>query len=96
LRLADKKGGKFPNKVFKMLQLREKIRDELNKKPPFTAKDLALTGHDIMALGYQPGPVIGIIQKILMQKVLDDPELNTKESLTKIILENKELDTRIS
>lgn len=92
LRLADKKGGKFPNKVFKMLQLREQIREELNKKPPFTAKDLALTGHDIMALGYQAGPVIGIIQKFLMQKVLDEPELNTKESLTKIILENKELD----
>lgn len=90
LRLADKKGGKFPNKVFKMLQLREKIREELNKKPPFTAKDLALTGHDIMTLGYQPGPVIGIIQKFLMQKVLDEPELNTKESLTKIVSDNKE------
>lgn len=91
LRLADKKGGKFPNKVFKMLQLRERIREEINKKPPFSAKDLALTGHGIIALGYKPGPVIGIIQKFLMQKVLDEPELNTKDSLTNLVLENKSL-----
>lgn len=91
LRLADKKGGKFPNKVFKMLQLREKIRDEINKKPPFTAKDLAVTGHDILSLGYKPGPIIGTIQKFLMQKVLDDPELNTKESLTNLVLENRKI-----
>lgn len=90
LRLADKKGGRFPKKVYGILKLRERIREEINKKPPFTAKDLAVTGHDIMALGYRPGPVIGEIQRFLIDKVLEEPRLNTKEDLTRIILENKE------
>lgn len=90
LRLADKKGGKFPKKVYGILNLREKIKEELSKKPPFTAKDLALNGHDIMALGFQAGPVIGKIQKFLIEQVLEDPALNTKETLTRLIEEKKQ------
>jgi putative nucleotidyltransferase with HDIG domain len=85
LRLADKKGGRFPKKVFGILKLRETIRDEINRKPPFTAKDLALNGFDIINLGYRVGPVIGKIQKFLMEKVLDDPSLNTQEKLTQMV-----------
>lgn len=85
LRLADKKGGRFPKKVFGILKLRETIRDEINRKPPFTAKDLALNGFGIINLGYKAGPVIGKIQKFLMEKVLDDPSLNTQEKLTQIV-----------
>lgn len=96
LRLSDKKGGRFPDRVYKMLQLRENIHNEINKAPPFTAKDLVLNGFDIMNLGYEPGPVIGKIQKFLIEKVLDQPELNTKESLTNLIEENKESFTTVS
>ena len=85
LRLADKKGGKFPKKVYGILNLREKIKEELSKKPPFTAKDLVLNGHDIMGLGFQAGPIIGKIQKFLIEHVLEDPNLNTKEDLTRLI-----------
>lgn len=90
LRIADKKGGRFPNKLYGILKLRDRIREEIDRKPPFTAKDLALNGHDIMAMGYQAGPVIGKIQHFLMEHVIDNPELNTKEELTKIIVENKD------
>lgn len=93
LRLADKKGGKFPKKVYGILKLREKIREEINRKPPFTTKDLALTGHDIIALGFKAGPVIGSIQKFLLPKVLDDPSLNQKETLIQIVKENWNLFT---
>lgn len=88
LRLADKKGGRYPQKVFGILKLRERIREELNRKPPFTPKDLALGGHDIMNMGFAPGPVIGVIQKFLLEKVLEVPELNTKEDLKQLILDN--------
>jgi putative nucleotidyltransferase with HDIG domain len=89
LRLADKKGGRFPKKVFGILQLREKIRAEIDKKPPFTAKDLALDGHAIMAMGFKPGPIIGRIQKFLMELVIDDPGLNVKETLAKMVEEKR-------
>ncbi|MFH1357463.1 MAG: CCA tRNA nucleotidyltransferase [bacterium] len=88
-RIADKKGGRFPKKVYGILQLRENIRKEMAKKPPFTGKDLALNGHDIMELGFTAGPIIGDIQRFLVDKVLDDPELNTKEGLARLIEENK-------
>lgn len=89
LRLADKKGGRFPKKVYGILKLREKIRDEINRKPPFTAKDLAIKGQDLMELGFKPGPVFGEIQRFLMEKVIDEPELNQKETLVQIIEENR-------
>lgn len=85
LRLADKKGGRFPKKVWGILQLREQIKAELAKKPPFGPKDLALTGTDIMQMGFSEGPVIGKIQKFLVELVLDHPEHNTVEKLTEVI-----------
>ena len=51
-------------------------------KPPLSAKDLALTGGDIMAtLGVGPSPVVGEATRFLVESVLDDPSLNTAEAL---------------
>ncbi len=91
LRLADKKGGRFPNKVFGILNLRERIKAEINKKTPFGPKDLALNGHDIMNLGIKAGPILGQIQKYLVDITLEAPELNTKEILTEKIMSIKPL-----
>lgn len=88
LRLADKKGGKFPDKVYGILKLREKIHDEIRRESAFCVKDLKLNGFDIMALGYQAGPVIGRIQGFLLNQVLVRPELNDKETLTQLIRNN--------
>lgn len=88
LRIADKKGGRFPDSMKGILNLRSRIRDEINKKPPFGPKDLALNGHDIITLGFRPGPIIGEIQRFLVEKVLDEPGLNTREMLEKIVREN--------
>lgn len=88
LRIADRQGGKFPRSLKGVYRLREKIREEIGKKPPFGPKDLAVNGHDIMSLGFKPGPIIGKIQKFLMEKVLDEPELNEKEKLTELIKKN--------
>ncbi len=62
--------------------MEQRIRDEIERKPPFGLKDLALSGDDIMTLlEIPPGPVIGIILDHLMEKVLDQPEDNTREIL---------------
>ncbi|MFP2964221.1 [cytidine(C)-cytidine(C)-adenosine (A)]-adding enzyme, partial [Myxococcus sp. 1LA] len=51
-------------------------------KPPLSAKDLALTGGDIMAtLGVGPSPIVGEATRFLVESVLDDPTLNTAEAL---------------
>lgn len=65
-------------------ELEERIRLELDKKPPFGLKDLAVNGNDIMdAFKIPPSPVVGQVLNYLMELVLDDPELNQKEKLLK-------------
>jgi putative nucleotidyltransferase with HDIG domain len=81
LRIADKKGGAFPNKLKGVFDLKQRIHSELEKKPPFGPKDLALNGYDLMDLGFPQGPLLGKILKEMVELVLDDPTLNTRESL---------------
>jgi tRNA nucleotidyltransferase (CCA-adding enzyme) len=51
----------------------------------FSLKDLAVDGGDIMkSLGLQPGPHIGVLLGQLLESVLEDPRLNTKEDLLAI------------
>ena len=57
------------------------IRDELLAEAAcFSLKDLALNGHDLMALGYE-GKAIGAELNRLLELVLDERAENTKEAL---------------
>ncbi len=44
-------------------------------------RDLAVTGKDLIELGYTPGPALGETLDRLLQSVLDVPERNTREQL---------------
>jgi len=81
MRIADNRGGKHPNGTRGVTRLRERIREEMDKKPPFGPGDLAVNGHDLMEAGIPEGRELGKIIKALVEVVLDDPELNTKEDL---------------
>jgi len=90
LRVADNRGGKHPHGVKGVLRLRTRIREEMAKKPPFGAKDLAIDGHDLMAIGVPEGPSIGAILALLVDRVLDEPSENTREQLLAQAAEMKE------
>ena len=45
------------------------------------AKDLAVSGHDLMALGYESGPKLGQAMQTLLQQVIDETLPNEKEIL---------------
>ncbi len=85
LRLADNRGGKYPEGIKGVLKLRKKIAEELEKKTPFSIKDLEVGGDDVMALGVPEGPEIGRLLRELIEVVLDDPDKNTKETLLEIV-----------
>lgn len=85
LRIADNRGGAHPKNIGKHVALRKRLRDELSKKPPFGPKDLAIDGKDLMEHGYEEGPAIGEKLRELVELVLDNPELNTREELLKRI-----------
>ena len=48
-------------------------------------KDLAVTGRDLIAAGITPGKEIGEKLNQLLDIVIDDPSLNTKETLLKYL-----------
>lgn len=49
--------------------------------------DMELRGQDLIAMGYAPGKEMGDILKALFEKVLDDPTLNKREILIKMVEE---------
>ena len=62
-------------------------KEILAKKECVSLKDLAISGSDLIAAGMQPGKQIGVILNGLLEMVIEEPSLNTKEKL----LELKEL-----
>ena len=63
-------------------ELEERIRQQIAYQPPFGLSDLAVDGRMIMELlSIEPGPEVGRVLDHLMEKVLDDPECNTREQL---------------
>ena len=50
-------------------------------------KTLAVKGKDLIDAGVKPGPQMGKILNQMLEKVLDDPDLNTKEALLALLPE---------
>ncbi|MBO4395739.1 MAG: CCA tRNA nucleotidyltransferase [Eubacterium sp.] len=54
-----------------------------------TISELAISGRDLIdEFGYEPGPAIGAELKRLLELVLDDPSLNTREKLFSLVDKN--------
>ncbi|MBI2500915.1 MAG: HD domain-containing protein [Deltaproteobacteria bacterium] len=87
LRLADNRGGKYPEGIHGVLRLRKKIAEELANQPPLSPKDLAVSGFDIMKIGVPEGPLVGQILKDLLEVVIDNPERNNQEELIQLAKE---------
>lgn len=56
-------------------------QDILEKKECVSLKDLAVSGSDLIDDGMQPGKEIGMVLNKLLEMVIENPNLNTKETL---------------
>ncbi|HOF50637.1 MAG TPA: HD domain-containing protein [Candidatus Colwellbacteria bacterium] len=83
LREADRIGSGVPKAVpYKTRHLLFMI-DKV-KRDPISPKMIKLNGSDLMdLLEIEPGPRIGWILNVLLEEVLDDPELNVESKLEK-------------
>jgi putative nucleotidyltransferase with HDIG domain len=54
---------------------------EAERGSPHRLADLAVGGDDLIELGFRPGPRIGQVLRELLDAVVDNPELNTREEL---------------
>jgi tRNA nucleotidyltransferase (CCA-adding enzyme) len=57
---------------------------------PLSVGDLAVDGADLMAAGVPEGPQMGEMLRTLLERVLEDPALNTKEGLLAVVREGTE------
>jgi tRNA nucleotidyltransferase/poly(A) polymerase len=65
--------------------LRERLRVVGAARPPLQASALAIDGKQVMArLAIGPGPRVGEILRALLERVIEEPELNTVERLLEL------------
>lgn len=82
-RLDRTRWGTEPGDVLNLIR---RLRGQLQSHPPLDVGDLALTGRDLIAFGLKPGPEFGVILDRLLLRVLDDPEVNTRDRLLEILV----------
>ncbi len=75
LRRADVVGQGMGGKTEDVDEFEQRIRAELERKPPFGLADLAINGDELMRVfDLQPGKLVGEILNHLLEVVLDFPE----------------------
>jgi len=85
LQKADILGHKPPCDITPIEALQSSINKILQEKHPLSVKDLAITGTDLIMLGFSPGKQLGSTLNYLLDMVLINPELNTKDQLLEIV-----------
>ncbi|MGE5558031.1 MAG: CCA tRNA nucleotidyltransferase [Bacillota bacterium] len=80
-------GGRREWAAYRMWEeLVERVESLVSGERAFTRSDLALDGNDIMRiLKIPPGPRVGEIIDALWERVTDNPDLNTRESLQTVL-----------
>jgi tRNA nucleotidyltransferase (CCA-adding enzyme) len=84
LQIADIKASAPPHDLEPVEYLKRKTTKIINEKQPLTVKDLALTGADLIEIGFKADKKLGETLNHLLQIVLEKPELNTKEALLEL------------
>jgi len=72
-------------------EFKKRVHDEMRRAPALSISDLALNGHDVMAItGLTPGPRVGHILNQLLEDVFENPEHNQRETLIDMLNQTKE------
>ncbi|HEY2924258.1 MAG TPA: HD domain-containing protein [Candidatus Eisenbacteria bacterium] len=95
LRIADNVGNGLKTGFPHYLEeLRSRVEAILEKEEALSVRDLAVDGADVMeVLDLPPGPKVGEILDQLLEEVLENPALNTRERLLERIRAGFSVDT---
>ena len=89
LRAGDVRSrGKDEDPGVEIDELKKRIDDEVASARALKIADLAIGGTDVMRiLDVKPGRIIGDVLKALLERVLEEPALNTVEALSALVPE---------
>ena len=76
-------------KLQNLQDIRSCYEEIIENKQCVSLKELAVTGSDLIADGMAPGKEIGHVLNLLLEQVIEKPELNDKETLLRL---RKEMD----
>ncbi len=80
------KGRPVDSELAALHELRGRIDEVRTQGAALSTKDLAVSGHDVMQhLGTPPGRVIGLVLEKLLERVLDEPALNQRDTLLGLV-----------
>lgn len=87
--IADRLGSNPPYEFDDIYKLKFECERVLSEKQPLSVKDLDINGYDLMKIGIPQGKQIGVMLNLLLEKVLENPELNQKDILLEIVKNNR-------
>jgi tRNA nucleotidyltransferase (CCA-adding enzyme) len=89
LRFADARARSDAgaSKLEEALALWRRVRELLRANPPLDVGELAIGGAELRRMGLRPGPLYGEILRGLLDRVIEDPSLNTRDRLLEIVSE---------
>lgn len=88
------KGRDVDPELRALRELRGRIDKAIDEGNALTTQDLAVSGADVLEYVESPGPIVGQILRTLLDRVLDDPSLNTRDKLLPLIEQLSKGDTQ--
>ena len=70
-----------------MNELKRLYNEIIEKDEAVSIKDLKISGKDIIELGVSQGKEIGLVLKLIFERVLEDSSLNERKILIKLAKE---------
>src|SRR5919197_2368998 len=80
LKEADLHGKQVPQAWYEAAARLRRLLEQERSQPP-RLEDLAVDGTDLLEIGYTEGPALGRALDSLLDAVVDEPSLNTREQL---------------
>jgi tRNA nucleotidyltransferase (CCA-adding enzyme) len=80
------KGKPVDDEFAALEELRARIAGSIAKGAAFGTKDLAISGLDVMEkLQIRPGPIVGRVLERMLERVIEEPSLNERETLLGLV-----------
>ncbi|HYO46280.1 MAG TPA: hypothetical protein VEY33_06275, partial [Gemmatimonadota bacterium] len=87
LHLADWRGNRSRGHERPLVERFRRVRAVLQARHALRVEDLAIGGEDLIAIGLSPGPLFGEVLAAALERVVEDPSLNTREGLLGLVRE---------